>query len=85
MGQVEAAKKDGRWQSAYSSAKNMEVPADFLRELKKNKAAFTFFKSLSKANVYAIAWRLQTAKKPETRQKRMEAILVMLAEGKSFH
>jgi uncharacterized protein YdeI (YjbR/CyaY-like superfamily) len=85
MAQVEAAKKDGRWQSAYSSSKNMEIPADFLKELKKNKAAFTFFKLLNKANVYAIAWRLHTAKKPETRLKRMKAILEMLASGKSFH
>ena len=85
MVQVEAAKKDGRWQSAYSSPKNMEIPADFLKELKKNKVAFAFFKSLTKANVYAIAWRLHTAKKPETRLKRMKAILEMLASGKSFH
>ncbi len=82
---VEAAKKDGRWQSAYSSPKNMEMPADFLKELKKNKDAFNFFKSLSKANVYAIGWRLQTAKKTETRLKRMKTILEMLASGKSFH
>jgi uncharacterized protein YdeI (YjbR/CyaY-like superfamily) len=85
LNQVEAAKKDGRWQAAYASPKNMEVPADFLKELKKNKDAFSFFKSLNKANVYAIAWRLQTAKKPETRVKRMQAILEMLEAGKSFH
>jgi uncharacterized protein YdeI (YjbR/CyaY-like superfamily) len=85
MIQVEAAKKDGRWQSAYASPKNMDVPADFLKKLKKNKSAAKFFKSLNKANVYAIAWRLQTAKKPETRAKRMKAILEMLASGKSFH
>ena len=85
MAQVEAAKKDGRWQSAYSSPKNMEIPADFLKELKKSRAASEFFKSLNKANVYAIAWRLQTAKKPETRRKRMEAILEMIASRKSFH
>lgn len=85
LAQVKAAKEDGRWSAAYSSAKSMEIPADFLKELKKNKAAYTFFTTLNKANVYAIAWRLHTAKKPETRQKRMEAILEMLASGKSFH
>jgi len=83
--QVEAAKKDGRWEAAYASSKTIEIPADFLKGLKKNKEASKFFKSLNKANIYAIAWRLHTAKKPETRQKRMETILEMLASGKSFH
>jgi len=85
MAQVETAKKDGRWHAAYASPSNMEVPADFLKELKKNKSAFKFFTTLNKANVYAITWRLHTAKKPETRQKRMKAILEMLASGKKFH
>lgn len=85
IAQVEAAKKDGRWNQAYDSPKNMKVPEDFLIRLKKHKAAHAFFKTLTKANVYAIAWRLQTAKKPETRQKRMAAILEMLKTGKSFH
>jgi uncharacterized protein YdeI (YjbR/CyaY-like superfamily) len=40
---------------------------------------------LSKANIYAIAWRLQTAKKPETRERRMKAIIAMLAKSKTFH
>jgi uncharacterized protein YdeI (YjbR/CyaY-like superfamily) len=63
----------------------MKVPEDFLTMLKKHKNAYEFFNTLTKANIYAIAWRLQTAKKTETRQKRMEAILEMLIEGKSFH
>ena len=83
--QVESAKKDGRWDSAYDSPKNMEVPPDFLREIEKDKSAYAFFKTLNRANLYAIAWRLQTAKKPETREKRMKAMLAMLAEGKKFH
>ena len=44
-----------------------------------------FFQTLNRANLYAIAYRLQTAKKPETRAKRMEAILQMMKEGKKFH
>ena len=44
-----------------------------------------FFNSLSKTNQYAINWRLQTAKKPETREKRMKLILEMLAKGEKFH
>jgi len=61
------------------------VPADFLRALTKNKNARSFFKTLNKANRYAIAWRLQTAKKPETRDRRMQAIIAMLAKGEAFH
>jgi uncharacterized protein YdeI (YjbR/CyaY-like superfamily) len=82
--EVEAAKKDGRWDAAYDSPKNMEVPADFLALLKKDKEAFEFFKTLNKANKYAIAWRLATAK-TETRERRMNVLLEMLSQGKKLH
>ena len=85
MHQVELAKADGRWQQAYDSPKYMKVPEDFLQRLSKNKKAKTFFDRLNKANQYAIAWRLQTAKRPETREKRLKEILVMMSEGKKFH
>jgi uncharacterized protein YdeI (YjbR/CyaY-like superfamily) len=83
--EVEAAKGDGRWDRAYDSPSNMTVPDDFLKSLAKHKKAAKFFGSLNKTNIYAIAWRLQTARKPETREKRMTAILKMLAAGKKFH
>jgi uncharacterized protein YdeI (YjbR/CyaY-like superfamily) len=83
--EVEAAKKDGRWEAAYDSPKNMEVPADFLKELKKNKKAYEFFKTLNKSNIYAIAWRLQTAKKPETREKRLKILIEMMKDNKKIH
>ncbi len=83
--QIEAAKADGRWAQAYDSPANMTVPEDFLKELSKNKKALAFFQTLSKANTYAIAWRLQTAKKPETREKRMKALLEMMKKGKKIH
>jgi uncharacterized protein YdeI (YjbR/CyaY-like superfamily) len=82
---IAAAKKDGRWEQAYDSPKNMTIPEDFLKELSKNKKAKEFFGTLNKANLYAIAWRLQTAKKPETREKRKQAILAMLARGEKLH
>lgn len=82
---VEAAKADGNWETAYDSLSNMTIPEDFLEELEKDKKAKTFFESLNKANKYAIAWRLQTAKKPETRAKRMNVILEMLAKEEKFH
>jgi uncharacterized protein YdeI (YjbR/CyaY-like superfamily) len=83
--EIEAAKQDGRWNAAYDSASQMVIPDDFLKELAKNEQAEAFFKTLNRANLYAITWRLQTAKKPETRQKRLQAILAMLANGQKFH
>jgi uncharacterized protein YdeI (YjbR/CyaY-like superfamily) len=83
--EVEAAKADGRWEQAYESSSNMTVPTDFLKELAKDKKAEAFFKTLNKTNIYSVVWRLQTAKKPETRNKRMKAILEMLKKGEKFH
>ena len=83
--EIDAAKKDGRWTAAYDSPSNATFPEDFLAALHKNKKAKTFFDSLNKANRYAISYRLQTAKKPETRQKRMKTILAMLERGEAFH
>jgi uncharacterized protein YdeI (YjbR/CyaY-like superfamily) len=85
MKAVEAAKADGRWETAYASFSSASPPADFLKELRKNKKAEAFFKTLNKTNIYSIVYRLETAKKPETREKRMNAILSMLEEGKAFH
>jgi uncharacterized protein YdeI (YjbR/CyaY-like superfamily) len=82
---VEAAKADGRWKAAYDSPRNSSPPEDLLKELENNAKAKSFFKELNRANVYSIVYRLQTAKKPETRAKRMKMILDMLARGKTFH
>jgi uncharacterized protein YdeI (YjbR/CyaY-like superfamily) len=82
---VEAAKEDGRWNDAYDAQSAMTVPHDFLDRLSENGQALAFFGTLNRANIYAIAWRLQTAKKPETREKRMQTILEMLAQGKPLH
>jgi uncharacterized protein YdeI (YjbR/CyaY-like superfamily) len=83
--QVEAAKADGRWDQAYDSPGNMSLPDDFLLELQKDKKAFHFYESLTKANKYAICWRIQTAKKPETKEKRMKEILEMLGRDEKYH
>lgn len=83
--EIDAAKQDGRWKAAYDSPSKMLVPSDLRRELAKNKRAKAFFATLNRANVYAIAWRLQTAKTPETRQRRLEAILARLAKEQKFH
>jgi uncharacterized protein YdeI (YjbR/CyaY-like superfamily) len=82
---VEAAKADGRWKAAYDSFGNAAVPNDFLKELARNKKANAFFETLNNTNLYSITYRLQTAKKPETREKRMHAIIEKLARGEKFH
>lgn len=83
--EVESAKKDGRWQRAYESAKNMPIPEDFLKELSKNKKANEFFKTLNKTNTYAIAWQLHDAKRPETRERRMKKFIEMMSKGEKFY
>ncbi|MBS2031252.1 MAG: YdeI/OmpD-associated family protein [Deltaproteobacteria bacterium] len=85
LAQVEAAKADGRWDAAYDSPSASEVPADFLAALAKHKKAEAFFNTLNKANRYAISYRLQTAKKPETRARRFEQLLQMMKDGKRLH
>jgi len=81
----EAARGDGRLSAAYDSPANATVPDDFLKLLETNKKAKAFFETLNKTNTYAITWRLQTAKKPETREKRMNVIMEMMANGQKFH
>jgi uncharacterized protein YdeI (YjbR/CyaY-like superfamily) len=82
---VEAARRDGRWQDAYDSPRNASPPEEFLRELAKNKKAKSFFDTLSRANIYAIVYRLQTARKPETREQRTKMIVAMLGRSEKFH
>jgi uncharacterized protein YdeI (YjbR/CyaY-like superfamily) len=61
------------------------VPDDLQAALARNKRARAFFDTLNKTNRYAITWRLQTARKPETRQRRLKTIVAMLARGQAFH
>lgn len=81
---IEKAKADGRWERAYDSSSKMTIPEDFLNELGKNKKAEAFFKELNKTNRFIIGFRLQTAKKQETRDKRMKEIIAKLAKGEKI-
>ena len=83
--EIEKAKADGRWARAYDSHTTMTDDEELLKELKKDKAALAFYQSLNKTNKFAINFRLQTAKKPETRAKRMNEIVAMMKVGKKFH
>jgi uncharacterized protein YdeI (YjbR/CyaY-like superfamily) len=82
---IEAAKQDGRWEAAYSSQKNMSVPEDFQAALDRNTKANAFFVTLNSANRYAILFRIQTAKKAETRARRIQQFVEMLERGQKLY
>jgi len=82
---VETAKADGRWDSAYSGSAAMTIPQDFLDALETMPAAKAFFQTLDRKNLYSIYYRLHTAKRPETRTKRLAQMLAQLDRGEHFH
>ncbi len=81
---VEAAKQDGRWDAAYSSQKNISVPEDFQSALNKNKQAKAFFETLPASRRYSFLFRITTAKRSETREKRIRQFVEMLAKGETL-
>jgi uncharacterized protein YdeI (YjbR/CyaY-like superfamily) len=83
--QVELAQADGRWEAAYASQSKIVVPEDFQQALDNNQTAKDFFATLNSANRYAILYRIQTAKKPETRSARISKLITMLAEHQRIH
>jgi uncharacterized protein YdeI (YjbR/CyaY-like superfamily) len=83
--QVERAKQDGRWDAAYDSPGNAEVPDDLQAALDRNARANAFFRTLDRANRYAILWRIQTAKKAETRARRVRQFVEMLDRHEKIH
>ncbi len=82
---IEKAKQDGRWDAAYDSQSKATVPEDFQVELDKNKKAKEFFATLKSVNRYAILFRIQTAKKAETRAKRIQQFIEMLERNETIH
>ncbi|WP_262032050.1 YdeI/OmpD-associated family protein [Microvirga sp. Mcv34] len=85
LAQVEAAKADGRWDKAYAGSAAMAIPQDFLDALATRPKAKVFFLTLDRKNLYSIYYRLHSAKKPETRAKRMGLMLAQLERGERFH
>ncbi|NLE80334.1 MAG: hypothetical protein GX610_12265 [Rhodococcus sp.] len=83
--EVERAKADGRWDRAYDGPKNAKMPDDFLEALSRSPEAAAFFETLNSQNRYAIFYRLQDAKRPETRARRIEKFVQQLAEKRKFH
>ncbi|MEU1600729.1 YdeI/OmpD-associated family protein [Streptomyces sp. NPDC005708] len=85
LAEVELAKADGRWDAAYDGAKSASVPDDLAEALAANPAAAEFFATLDGQNRYAILYRVQDVKKPETRVRRIEKYVAMLAEQKKLY
>ena len=83
--EVKAAKADGRWDDAYDSPANAKVPEDLAAALRRSPRAQRFFETLDSRNRYAILYRLMTAKRPETRAKRIATFVEMLREGRKLH
>ncbi len=83
LAHVEAARSDGRWATAYAGSATMVMPEDFLAALQQDPAAHAFYATLKRQHLFSIYHRLHSAKRPETRQKRMAELLEKLARGES--
>ena len=83
--EVRRAKEDGRWEAAYAGQATIEVPQDLVTALGDNPPAQEMFAMLTSANRYAILYRITTAKKPETRSRRISQLVEMLARGETIH
>jgi uncharacterized protein YdeI (YjbR/CyaY-like superfamily) len=82
---IERAREGGEWDRAYDSGRNITVSLDFQDALGKNKAAAAFFAKLDAANRYAMLFRIQTARTPTLRAKRIAEIIAMLRKKETFH
>ena len=85
LAEIERAKQDGRWESAYPSPANATMPPEFEAELERNPKAKAFFETLNRVNRYAIIWRLATAKTQATRDRLTRKFLDMLEKGETLH
>jgi uncharacterized protein YdeI (YjbR/CyaY-like superfamily) len=85
LAEIRRAKQDGRWKAAYDSPKRSKVPEDLRRAFAKSARAREFFAELNATNRYAILYRIQTAKKPETRARRIVEFVKMLAQRKKLY
>jgi uncharacterized protein YdeI (YjbR/CyaY-like superfamily) len=83
--EIERAKSDGRWHAAYHGPTSIEVPDDLSAALNAEPAAKSMFAILSAANRYAVLYRIQEAKRPETRARRIERFVAMLARGETVY
>ena len=85
LAEIERARRDGRWEAAYDSPRSSTVPADLQAALDGNARARRAWDTIDSANRYAILWRVQTAKKAETRARRVAELVAMLGRGELLH
>jgi uncharacterized protein YdeI (YjbR/CyaY-like superfamily) len=85
LAQVEAARADGRWEAAYAGQRTATVPPDLQQALDANPRAAAFFATLRGQNRYALLYRIQDAKRPETRARRIARFVAMLERGETLH
>jgi uncharacterized protein YdeI (YjbR/CyaY-like superfamily) len=85
LAEIKAAKGDGRWEVAYKSSRTAEVPDDLASALAQNRAAKRFFETLDSANRFAIIYRVNDAKRAETRTSRVAQYVGMCARGETIH
>jgi uncharacterized protein YdeI (YjbR/CyaY-like superfamily) len=85
LAEIERARRDGRWDAAYAPASRAEVPPDLAAALAATPAAKAFFDTLDAKNRYAVLFRLQQAKRPETRARRLREFVEMLTRGEKLH
>ncbi|CAN7677190.1 YdeI/OmpD-associated family protein [Paenibacillus sp. LjRoot56] len=85
MKAIEAAKKNGQWEKAYEPQSHATIPEDFALQLERNSEAKAFYDTLDRQNKYAITFRIHTAKKQETRVKRIQEFILMLENGEKIY
>ena len=85
VAELERAKADGRWEAAYAGAADIEVPPDLAAALAAEPKAQAMFEALSGQNRYAVLYRIATAKRADTRARRIEQLVAMLARGETVH
>jgi uncharacterized protein YdeI (YjbR/CyaY-like superfamily) len=83
--EVERAKADGRWDAAYAGSANSEAPPDLVQALAAEPKAQAMFEGLSRRNRYAILYRIATAKRADTRARRIQQLVAMLERGETIH
>ena len=82
---IDQAKADGRWEQAYAGQATMEVPAELAEALQGDAQAAAMFEILTRQNRFAILYRIQSAKREQTRAKRVEQFIAMLARGETIY
>ena len=85
LAEVECAKTDGRWQAAYDGQASIEVPADLATALASEPKALAMFEILTSQNRYAVVYRINAAKRIDTRVRRIEQYVAMLARGETIY